>query len=137
MENLTSEELIERANEFAVSVIDAVEKYSPEAAQLALEVGRIEAIQEVVLCVVLILGSTLAFFMSKGLMKIAVKKEAEREERSLASDAEIGATVGSIISGAISLILFVCFIFNLINVPAWVGMWHPEVYLAHRLVFGG
>jgi hypothetical protein len=114
----------------ADKLIQAIDAYGPKASALVLETGRMAALQEIIVgftCLVLV-----------GLCIVAIVLGARGVSKALDADryaeppvpAILVVIAGSIV-GAVSLIGALT---NLINVIAWVGLTHPEIYLAAKLL---
>lgn len=111
----------------ADKLIKAVEAYGPQATELVLATGRVAALQEIVwgaawlvILVVACAAASVCYRRSAALPKY--------------DDGKIGwalCIAGCGIAGSISLIGA---IIGLFNVFAWVGMKHPEIYLAAKLL---
>lgn len=109
----------------ADKLIKAVDVYGPKATSLVLETGRIAAMQELATgftfaAVALIALSAAGVCLSKFL-------KAERYENE-GWAASIFACVGIFLVTALGAFTF------LLNILAWVGLHHPEIYLAAKLL---
>ena len=101
----------------------AVSQYGPDATNLAIEVGRIGALN----CVV---GGFAALLLATGLAALCwwlwLKVARAQDE------AQLGL---GLLASVVSLGCFACVfgaLMQLSNVYAWAGIWHPEIYLAAK-----
>lgn len=111
----------------ADKLIKAVEAYGPKATDLVLETGRIAAIQEIVSGVAFLIGFLILCRISAGCSRKIVKLPNYDDEKIVWGF----AVAVSLASAAICLGAGMV---KLVNVGAWVGMWHPEIYLAAKLL---
>lgn len=110
---------IDLVEKYADKLTDVLAQYSGPAADLALAVGRVAAIRDIVIAVALIvasgIGAKLCIFLGK--------KTPEWDEL-----AGIPCVVVGVGSAAMAFIGGV----GLLDIFAWVGMFHPEIYLAAK-----
>ena len=116
----------------ADKLTDAFHAYATPAWELSLAATQADATITVytgVACFVAMLvtaGLTTLFAL------IALKAERQATSR---NDNIAGVyTFMSVMCGFISLILLICSLANILDLWAWYGMNHPEVYLAHNLL---
>jgi hypothetical protein len=126
-----NEELMARAEEFGIKLIDTLESYSPEAAVAALEAARANAIQLLVEGFMWLGVSAIFFLASIGLFWACVRaaRNDSHDDGSMAF-----GFIGTMFM-LITAITFTGAVQHLSNVAAWFGINNPEVYLAHRLLF--
>lgn len=121
--------LVEKA---AKVLEDVTVQYGPAAVDLALEVGRIAAINDIIwgLATLLLAGVLLTFAIT-----LFRKVDWSEVDWGWSAKPDMGALC-STGCGFISLLFFQVASQKLIQVHAWVGMFKPEVYLAYTAIFG-
>lgn len=106
----------------ANSIMKAVEAYGPQATNLVLETGRIAAINQLTLAgLLLVLAIPL---MILGFCFNAKHKNWDSDGWQLAA---IAVWMGS-------SMLTIGAVIRLADAYVWVGLWHPEIYLAAKLL---
>lgn len=117
------EQVVTEASEKLMKVVDA---YGPKATELVMETGRIAAIQD------LIWGFTflLSFGVCVWLTALCIKKERPTYD----IDLSILLHMAAMFLGVAALGSFIGAMVNLTYTFAWVGLQHPEIYLAAKLL---
>jgi hypothetical protein len=127
---------LEMVSSYAGKITEIISQYSGPAAELALAVGRVAAIKEIVTGVVCLIiagvAAKLAFkFATKA--RAAYEFEQKKERYSERNDGPIAMpviyTAGSTFIG---VIMFFSGIGNVLNLFAWAGIFEPAVYLAAK-----
>ena len=107
----------------------ATTSHGPQAVELALEVGRMAAIRDVVSGFVGAVGFGVLVLWLYRRLTVHIGDH----------DDFFDSNPILVIGGGITLILagMICIIniSELTKIHAWVGMFHPEVYLAYRAIF--
>ncbi len=114
-------------NQAADKLIHAIEAYGPRATELALETGRWAAINNLVQAsACLIIGGTVVFVACKTLLRAIREMNGD--------EVWIFAAVASVIAGIGGGGSFVVGIGGIFDMWSWVGLSHPDIYLAHKLL---
>lgn len=119
---MDADKLEQIVTQAADKLVQAVEVYGPKATALVLETGRVAALQAL----------TPGFFWL--VFSIALLPLAWRANRKHNNWEDDGWQAAALICVAISVITFGVSYTFLTNWFAWVGLWHPEVYLAAKLL---
>jgi hypothetical protein len=119
---------LDLADKWASQLGDALHKYGPDAAQLALAIGRVGAIQTVgsgLIC------AAIAVAAAKAVVKFVTIGRGIKDP-----DKEFGYVMTLAVGGAvIGIAGFACAISAIVyltNLYAWVGMFNPAIYLAAK-----
>jgi hypothetical protein len=119
-------------NQAADKLVHAIEVYGPKATELALETGRMSALNEIIQSTsAFLVGGALLFGSYKVIRTAFRKVEVEKVDEDGPWIAA-GIIAGFIGVGA-TIALFVGF-FSLLDVWPWVGISHPDIYLAHKML---
>lgn len=111
----------------ADKLIKAVEVYGPKATSLVLETGRVAAMQELVTGFAFAAGALIALSAAW----IFLRKFWKINDYDDGVEAVFAASVISVLLGLLAVPTAVAY---LTNVFAWVGLNHPEIYLAAKLL---
>lgn len=111
----------------ADKLLQAIAAYGPKATEVVLETGRIAAMQEIVsgfvFLLVFLIVSTIGVFCIRKLMNLPKY-----------DDEKVGWGFGTVSCGIIAVISLIGSLIGLVNVVAWIGIKHPEIYLATKLL---
>lgn len=110
----------------ADKMMQAVEAYGPKATELVLETGRVAAMQEIVSGFVFLL----VLLIACGIGAICIRQIVNLPKY---DDAKIGWSFGVGVCGIAAAIGLIGGLIGLVNMFAWVGIRHPEIYLAAKL----
>ena len=117
-----SEKLIDRLTEIG-------QQYGPQAAELALNVYRIEAINNLLVGGFLLL-LTIAFVAGTAWASIKVAR--------LVRDEDEGPMILFVpivlVGGVPSVLFFFDAVSRLLDIYNWIGLWHPEVLMARQVL---
>lgn len=105
----------------------AVEAYGPKATELVLETGRVAALQDIVRGLVFAAVCAICVLVVILCLKKAAKISEYDERKPVLFTGALFVGLGAIAS-------LLCTGSYLINVSAWVGLYHPEIYLATKLL---
>lgn len=113
--------------EAAEKLTNAVNAYGPKATELVLEAGRMAALGDIVRGAVLLAASVVCFSM----VALCLKKSNKLPEY---SDLEPIYSIATLLLGVIGLFVSVVAAAYLSDIFAWIGLTHPEIYLAAKLL---
>ena len=111
----------------ADKLVKAVEVYGPKATSLVLETGRVAAMQDIARGFAFLAVACVCFAIAV----ICVKKSAKLTEQDIAEPLYF---IGMMVSSFGLLFSVIGALINLVDVFAWIGLQHPEIYLAAKLL---
>lgn len=111
----------------ADKLVKAVEVYGPKATSLVLETGRMAAMQDLVTGFAFAAGALIALSAAWISLRRLWKMNAYDD----GVEAFVAASVISVLLGLLTVPTAIVY---LTNVFAWVGLNHPEIYLAAKLL---
>jgi len=120
---IDTDKLIQAGEKLGEKIGDLATQYGPQATELAMTVARVSAAQTIVIGAASIGVCYAAFKIGNWCLGILKDDELNA-----------GAFVGAIISaccfvgGAISVFA------NFLNAFAWIGLFHPEIYIAAKIM---
>lgn len=117
---------IDLVEKYADTLGDALSQYGPQAADLALAVGRVGAIKDVLTaCILLAIGLPSLFFAVRRILREGAGKGDLLDYNPMVA-VPCGALAG--------LALFFTFkgMAGVLNIYAWAGLFHPEIYLVAK-----
>jgi len=118
----------------AVELLDKLESvvvnYAPQVVDLGLNVIRIEALGNVALIIILGMLAGLVPFMFYKLYKILSKKFEETKN----DDYELGRFFTVLVGITSFIILVWAMLWHIVNIWLWIGLFYPELALAHKLI---
>lgn len=122
----TLSEIVAKA---AGALEQAATQYGPDAVELALAVGRIAAIKEILLGILVSIAALVSAWLTKKGAQWAWKQP---EEEWQVSPIPTFAIIGP---GVSAVALFLIAMDKLLQIHAWVGIFRPEIYLAYEAIF--
>lgn len=111
----------------ADKLVKAVEVYGPKATSLVLETGRMAAMQDLARGFAFLVVAGICFSLAVVCFKKAAKAPAH-------DDFAVIHFIGMIVSSFALLFSVIGALINLVDVFAWIGLQHPEIYLAAKLL---
>lgn len=106
---------------------EAVTAYGPDAWSLTLKIVQVDGYQHLALTVSFALMAAILLFVSRYLWVWGTKGDRYSGQR------DAGGSF-SVISSVIAGFLLVAFGISLIDIWAWMAIFHPDLYLAHLAV---
>lgn len=117
------------AEKFASKIEEILEEYGPDAVELTEQVGRVGAIDDLVPGLVALIIAIFSVISFAWVAKRA-KRADEEEDASI-----VGPCVfAGMIAFVASLVSLIVTFGELVDVWAWVGLAHPEVWLASKML---
>lgn len=117
--------LVDASEKAVAHIADAAQKlaeqYGQPSLHLLLDVARIEAASSLFCGLFLCLLTGLLWFGIYKICKLAPK-----------NNDEVAPALTALIGGSISLFTFSFGMINLFSVWAWIGLFRPEIWLAHK-----
>ena len=117
----------------AVEIISQLQALGPQITDLALQTARVGALGTIVWGAVF---STAAIFAWRVIARRVWPWALQREglDFSARVDREIGGGFALAFSIFGATLLTVGALINITNLYAWIGIWHPEIYLASKVI---
>jgi hypothetical protein len=129
MPETTAAEAISAIDKWAAKISEVAAQYGPQAADLAVEVGRVGAVQHLLQNAGLVVaGAAVIWFVSRPF----ARRAAYWAEENSISMYEVPLGLASGLSGAGGLIAIIAGALDLLDPYAWVGLYRPEVFLAAK-----
>lgn len=128
----TVSDMLEKA---ADVLSQAAMEHGPKAIDLTLEVARIAAIREAVLPTVLVIVGVFGLVVFFRKFSAHWKETKENHNYPDLFDCEAVVVLPCFFGSVISLLLVLVNFKSIFAIHAWVGMFHPEVYLLYRAIF--
>jgi len=125
-EESSKNEALELVREYLDSAKEVVNSYGPDAAELGLEVFRLQAIQHVV-------SSMFGLALGVGFLWLSCKL-LRRVKDTQTDWEEFVFCVGGLIGMCIGATAFIIGVFEGTTIIAWVGMFKPEVYMLNEVI---
>lgn len=112
---------------------EALHQYGPQAADFGLQVGRVASVQELVwggASLIVFIGICINQYLSiRYILKIDFENKKTETQQGIAMGWGVLSLFLSIIIGIGTLLSIWSHLFN---AYAWIGLWHPEVFLAAK-----
>jgi len=95
---------------------------APAASKVMLQMARIDAIGDLIYSIAGIIGGVGLFYIARRIFKYAVAEDRD--------------TMGviSFMLGIFAIATFIASFATFLSIYTWIGIWHPEIYLAHELM---
>lgn len=118
-------EMLDALQNGAIKIGEGVVKYSPDVADAALWVVRIDALENIVFWLIFFIMFLLPLVYIKSIWAWCVSKEYSSNESS---------TVLGLIGLVASFIAAIIGFFNLTTIWNWVAVFEPKLYLAKQII---
>ena len=125
----TTDKLLQAGEKLIDRIAEIGQQYGPQAAELALNVYRIEAINNLLVGGLFLL-LTIAFVAGTAWASIKVVRLMRDEDEELMILFASIALVGSVPSA----LFFLGAASRLVDAYNWIGLWHPEVLMARQVL---
>lgn len=124
MTDTTVQNAADLIDKWAAKLVAVAEQHGPQAAELALSVGRVGSLQTIAQGAFLIVVA--------GALAFAANKSAKAAANADSYSAADGYGFLTVLIGVAGIFAFGAGVFNAGNFYAWAGLWRPEVYLAAK-----